>query len=133
MDFALLLQVLPSADAGHAFSKLSRAVLQNSLFPFGETVSSCEIPAEPEGATQLNCCLLESHTGFISGFAHCPKALIERIDSVDSITYVRTFIEASHGKRCASRIDCSEFLPHSRPVQLDAKSGFHGMLLGVLT
>ena len=31
MGFALLLQGLPSPDAGHAFSKFSRAVLQNNL------------------------------------------------------------------------------------------------------
>ena len=88
MDFALLLQILPSSDAGHAFSRLSRAVLQNSLFPLGETLSSCEIPTEPGGATQLNCCLPEPHTGFISDLAHYPEALTEKIDSADSTMHI---------------------------------------------
>ena len=88
MDFALFLHVLPSSDAGHALSKFSRAALQNCLFPFGVTVSSCEVPAELEGATQLNCCLPVSHTGFISGLAHCPEALTEIMDNADSTAYI---------------------------------------------
>jgi hypothetical protein len=63
MDFALLLQFFPSLDAGHAFSKFSRALLQNSLSPLGETVSSCDDASEPAVATHLNCCLSVSQTG----------------------------------------------------------------------
>jgi hypothetical protein len=72
----------------------------------GETVSSCEFPAEPEGATQLNCCSPEFHIGVISGLVHCPKELIERIDSIDSVdstAYVRTFIEAPYRSAEAAR------------------------------
>ena len=88
MDFALLLQLFPSLDAGHAFSKFSRALLQNTLSPLGETVSSCDDASEPAVATHLNCCLSVSQTGFISGFAHCPKAPAECIESTNSTTYI---------------------------------------------
>jgi len=93
MDFALLLQVFPSFDAGHAFNRFSRALLQNTLSPLGETVSSCDGASESFVVTHLNCCLSVSQIGFISGLAHCPKAPAESIDNANNTIW--SFIEAS--------------------------------------
>ena len=70
MDFAVFLQVLPSSEVGQTLCRFSRAFLQKSLLPVGETESSCPDLVVAEESVQRNWPLAESHTGLMPGFAH---------------------------------------------------------------
>jgi hypothetical protein len=56
-----------------------------------------------------------SQTGFISGFAHCPKALATIVDAPSSKEYTGNFMEASGGDGGLLHVD-----RQSLPINLDA-------------